>query len=266
MLSTDPSIAFRPITSSEIPAAAAAVLERIRSRAPRVHCITNAVAQNFSANMLLAIGAIPSMTIAPEEVAPFAARADALLVNLGTFDSERRAAADLAIEAVAGEGKPWLLDPVFIERSPPRTAYAKSLLAKRPRAVRLNRPEFAALAGHDADETKLAAFAAAHDATMGLTGQVDIVADRVRRVSISNGHPLMAKITAMGCAGSALVGACLAVESDAWVAMASGLLILGVAGDVAAKDAKGPGSLAVGILDALHNLDGKALIAQAKVA
>jgi hydroxyethylthiazole kinase len=224
------------------------------------------VAQNFSANLLLAAGAIPSMTIAPEEVAQFAARADALLVNLGTFDAERRAAADLAIAAVAGEGKPWLLDPVFIERSPPRTAYAKSLLAKHPRAVRLNRPEFAALAGHEADENKLTAFAAAHDVTTGLTGAVDIVADRSRRVSISNGHPLMAKITAMGCAGSALVGACLAVESDPWVAMASALLILGVAGDIAARDAKGPGSLAVGILDALHNLEGKMLIAQAKVS
>ena len=260
MLSPD-----RPVTSRDIPAAAAAVLERIRARAPRVHCITNAVAQNFSANLLLAAGAIPSMTIAPEEVAQFAARADALLVNLGTFDSERRAAADLAIDAVAGEGKPWLLDPVFIERSPPRTAYAKSLLAKKPRAVRLNRPEFAALAGYEADDAKLSAFAAAHNATMGLTGQVDIVADRARRVSIGNGHPLMAKVTAMGCAGSALVGACLAVERDPWIAMASGLLMLGVAGDIAAQDARGPGSFAAGILDALYNLDGNTLIAQAKV-
>ena len=57
------------------------------SAGPRVHCITNAVAQNFTANMLLAAGAVPSMTIAPKEVGRFAARADALLVNLGTFDA-----------------------------------------------------------------------------------------------------------------------------------------------------------------------------------
>jgi hypothetical protein len=104
MLSPD-----RPITSKDIPAAAAGVLERIRERSPRVHCITNAVAQNFSANMLLAIGAIPSMTIAPEEVAQFAGRADALLVNLGTFDAERRTAAYVAIEVMTQQGKPWLL-------------------------------------------------------------------------------------------------------------------------------------------------------------
>ena len=260
MLSPD-----RPVAPRDIPAMAADVLERVRARAPRVHCITNAVAQNFSANMLLAVGGIPSMTIAPEEVAPFAARADALLVNLGTFDAERRAAADLAIETATGEGRPWLLDPVFIERSPPRTAYARSLLARRPKAIRLNRAEFAALAGGEADGGKLAAFAAAHDAVMGLTGETDLVADRSRRLSIGNGHPLMAKVTAMGCAGSGLTAACLAVEPDAWIATASGLLILGVAGEIAAEAARGPGSLAVGILDTLHTLDGATLIARARV-
>src|SRR4051794_4243279 len=132
MLSPD-----RSISSKDIAAAAADVLERIRAKAPRVHCITNAVAQNFSANMLLAAGAIPSMTIAADEVGEFAARADALLVNLGTFDVERRAAAEIAIAAVARAGKPWLLDPVFIERSAPRAAFARGLLARRPSAVRL---------------------------------------------------------------------------------------------------------------------------------
>src|SRR5262245_7735308 len=123
MLSPD-----RPVASKDIPSAAAEVLERIRTRAPRVHCITNVVAQNFSANMLLAAGAIPSMTIAPDEIAEFVVRADALLINLGTFDAERRIASGLAIEAAAQNGKPWLLDPVFIERSQPRTVFAKSLV------------------------------------------------------------------------------------------------------------------------------------------
>ncbi len=49
---------------SELPVIAADMLERLRARRPRVHCITNAVAQNFTANMLLAAGAVPSMTIA----------------------------------------------------------------------------------------------------------------------------------------------------------------------------------------------------------
>ena len=71
---------------------AATVLRRIREHAPRVHCITNTVAQQFTTNVLLAAGAVPSMTLSPQEIGGFVAGADALLVNLGTFDAERRAA------------------------------------------------------------------------------------------------------------------------------------------------------------------------------
>src|SRR5580704_2476969 len=108
------------------------VLARIRSRAPRVHCITNSVAQAYTANMLLAAGAVPSMTISPEEIAAFAAGADALLVNLGTFDAERRTAIELALGALGQGGKPWVLDPVFIERSPARAQFAQSLVRRKP--------------------------------------------------------------------------------------------------------------------------------------
>lgn len=260
MLSPD-----RQVASNDIPAAAADVLERIRARAPRVHCITNAVAQNFTANMLLAVGAIPSMTIAPDEVAGFAARTDALLVNLGTFDAERRNAAHIAIDAATSESKPWLLDPVFVERSPPRAAFARMLLSRKPRAVRLNRAEFSALSGSDVDGAALTKFAEENHTTIGLTGETDVILSPGRFVCLGNGSPLMAKVTAMGCAGSAVIGACLAVEPDAWVATAAGLLILGVAGELAAAQARGPGSLAVGILDTLHTLDGAALMAQARL-
>ncbi|HSL80519.1 MAG TPA: hydroxyethylthiazole kinase, partial [Pseudolabrys sp.] len=39
--------------------AAPDILARLRALSPRVHCITNAVAQNFTANMLLAAGCVP---------------------------------------------------------------------------------------------------------------------------------------------------------------------------------------------------------------
>src|SRR5262245_32693127 len=139
------------ITSRDLPGVAANVLARVRERAPRVHCITNAVAQNFTANMLLAAGAIPSMTIATEEVGQFAATADALLVNLGTFDAERRAAARVAIEKVHERRVPWVLDPVFVDRSEARAAFAASLIAQHPWAIRLNHAEFGALTGGQLD-------------------------------------------------------------------------------------------------------------------
>ncbi len=235
-------------------------------RRPRVHCITNAVAQTFTANMLLAAGAVPSMTIAPKEVRAFAARADALLINLGTFDPERQKASLAAIGVANKAGIPWVLDPVFIDRSPPRAAFAKKLVALKPRALRLNLAEFGALAGGKTDDAALARFAKARRTVVGLTGERDLVRDAARLAAIANGHPLMARVTAMGCAASALVGATLAVEPDAWKAAAAALIVIGVAGEIAAARARGPGSFAMEILDALYALDRDTLIARAKVS
>jgi hydroxyethylthiazole kinase len=251
--------------ASELPHITADLLTRVRERSPRVHCVTNAVAQTFTANVLLAAGAIPSMTISADEIGAFVARADAVLINLGTFDAERRDATATALEVASEEGVPWVLDPVFIDRSEPRGAYAKSLLAHKPRAIRLNRPEFLALSGQDADGGTLMKFALDTLSIVALTGSVDIVADGAGHVALENGHPLMARVTAMGCAASALAGAFLAVEGDALKATAAALLAFGVAGEVAGSEARGPGSLAIGIVDALYALDADTLAQKARV-
>ncbi len=251
---------------SELPQITAELVERLRQRRPRVHCITNAVAQTFTANVLLALGAVPSMTISPKEVPSFIRRADALLVNLGMFDAERQKASLAAIAAVNKLRKPWVLDPVFIDRSPPRAALARRLVAKRPAALRLNEQEFRALGGKVADAVASARYAAKTRTVVGLTGERDLVSDGVRLVAIANGDPMMAKVTAMGCAGSAVVAAFLAVESDAWLATAAALIAFGVAGEVAAERSHGPGSFSVEIVDALYALDRATLVGKAKVA
>ena len=252
---------------SELPAITADVIERIREKRPRVHCITNAVAQNFTANMLLAAGAVPSMTIAQKEVRAFAARADAVLVNLGTFDPERQKAALAAIAVANKRGVPWVLDPVFVDRSPPRAAFAKTLLGRKPRAIRLNAAEFSALSGGpNADDAALAKFAKARKTVVGLTGQRDFIRDGERLAAVANGDPLMARVTAMGCVASALVAAALAVEPDAWKATAAALIAIGVAGEVAAARSRGPGSFAAEILDAIYALDRATLLARARVS
>jgi hydroxyethylthiazole kinase len=250
---------------SELPIIAADILHRLRERRPRVHCITNAVAQNFTANMLLAAGAIPSMTIAPKEIKAFVARADALLVNLGTFDAERQKASLLAVAAANKSRTPWVLDPVFIDRSPPRAAFAKKLARLSPRVVRLNAAEFGALAGGKTDDRTLARYAAARRTVVGLTGERDMVRDAERRVAVANGHPLMARVTAMGCAASALTAACLAVEGDAFRATAAALVLIGLSGEIAAARARGPGSFAMEIVDAVYRLERDAVIAGARV-
>ena len=249
----------------ELPHITADILMRLRERSPRVHCITNSVAQTFTANVLLAAGAIPSMTLSADEIGAFVARADALLVNLGTFDAERRAAAEAALKGAGENGVPWVLDPVFIDRSEPRAAYAKSLLAERPRAIRLNAGEFTALSGAEVDDSAVGRFARHTGAVVALTGTVDRIADGARFVHVENGHPLMARVTAMGCAASALNAAFLAVESDAFLATAAALLCFGVAGGIAGERASGPGSFASAIMDALYALDRRTLMDKARV-
>ena len=252
-----------PIELADI---AADVLARVRDRAPRVHCITNTVAQQYTANMLLAAGAIPSMTISPEEIAAFVAGADALLVNLGTFDAERRTAIELALGALGQGGMPWVLDPVFIERSPARAQFAQSLVTRGPAVVRLNSKEFAALSDGDAAGDAPARFAKSHGTIVALTGERDVVTDGERSAKVANGDALMGLVTAMGCAGSALVAAALVVERDRWRATIAALVALGVAGEVAAENTSGPGRFASWIIDALHGLDGATLRARTRVA
>ncbi|MBL9058749.1 MAG: hydroxyethylthiazole kinase, partial [Mangrovicoccus sp.] len=56
----------------------------MRAASPLVQCITNYVAMNFAANVLLATGASPAMVHSPEESGQFAVVAGALTVNIGT--------------------------------------------------------------------------------------------------------------------------------------------------------------------------------------
>src|SRR4029077_16318842 len=252
-----------PIELADI---AADVLARIRERAPRVHCITNSVAQQYKANMLLAAGAVPSMPISPGEGGTFVAGRNALLINPGTFDRERKSAIENATAIAADKGLPWLVDPVFIERSPARAEFARALIGSSPPVLRVNRTECAPLSGAKADGETAARFAEAHATIIALTGDIDTVTDGRRGIAIANGDPLMGLVTAMGCAGAALVCAALAVERDAWLATLAALAAFGVAGEVAAQRAHGPGRFAGALIGALPGLARRTLRSRLKVS
>jgi hydroxyethylthiazole kinase len=172
----------------------------------------------------------------------------------------------VAVKTAAEKELPWLLDPVFVDRSPGRAQFGRALFAARPSVVRLNHAEFAALSGDKPESDAAERFARANATIVALTGGVDIVTDGPRRIEIANGDPLMAAVTAMGCAGAAFVCAALAVEADAWLATPAALAAFGVAGEVAAQGAQGPGSFSVGMIDALHRLDRATLRARIKAS
>jgi hydroxyethylthiazole kinase len=233
----------------------------------RVHAITNTAAQVFTANLLLAAGGIPSLTVAADEVAAFVSQAAALLVNLGTLDADRRASIPWAIAAARAQKKPWVLDPVFVDLSPPRLELARLCLIGCPAALRCSASEFASLAGSDHDrDAAVQAFAKEHAIVVALTGPVDRVIDGTRSVTIDHGHPLMSRVAAMGCAATALIAAFNALHDDPLEAAAAALLVIGIAGEIAAERARGPGSFEPIILDSLYGLDRSTILARASTA
>ncbi len=117
---------------------AAPVVTQLRRHAPLVHCITNDVVQNFTANVLLALGASPAMVVDTEEAAQFAAIADALLINLGTLTHPQQQAMRAAIDGACAAGKPVDARP---GRGRPRSRCARNL---RGRSWRVAQPPFAA--------------------------------------------------------------------------------------------------------------------------
>ncbi len=236
---------------------AACLLHAIRVRRPRVHCLTNTIAESLTANGLLAIGAVPSLTQSLEEVADFVASADALLVNLGTLDVRRREVIDVAVSVAIGADLPWVLDPVFIDRSPGRLHFAHRLLRSAPSVIRANAVEWTALNTSDILVPERTARA--------MTGAIDTLAQGVRCLEIANGTPDLAQVAATGCLAGALIAAFAVVEADPFIAAGAALGVLGIAGERAAEQASGPGSFAVALLDALATLDSAALAADLKM-
>ena len=252
------------ITASSLAAAHAA----LRGGRPLVHNIISAVSANFAANVLLALGAAPAMAESPDEVGSFAAVADALAVNLGMITPPRAEAMRLAAASASKAGKPWVLDPVGAGGIADRARFARELCQLRPWAIRGNASEILGLAGEvgrgrgvdavtGSAEALLAArrLAAETGAVIAVTGAVDYVTDGAQAVALENGHALMTRITAMGCAASAVVAACLALDADRPRAVAHALSMVAVAGEMAAASARGPGSMQVAFLDALPAID-----------
>lgn len=241
---------------------------RVRATSPLVHCLTNLVVSNFTANVLLALGASPAMVVAPEETGEFAAIADALLINIGTIDSQQLLAMRFAIAGANGAGKPWVLDPI-VAGLPFRMSAARQFINQGPAAIRGNASEIIALASEGQTKTKgVDSLGPAEEALesartlavesrtiVAVSGETDYVVDGARTLAIPGGHFLMTQVTGVGCALNATIAAYIAVTRDPFLGTAGALLAFATAGEAAARQATGPGSFAVAFLDQLSQLD-----------
>jgi hydroxyethylthiazole kinase len=253
-------------------------LRDLRERKPLIHQITNYVVMNETANATLAIGALPVMAHAIEEVEEMASFAGALVLNIGTLSQAWIDAMLLAGKAANAAGAPVVLDPVGAGATRLRTDTAKRILHDVDVAVvRGNAAEVAALAGIEAEIRGVESIGAAAEgaelaraaarklgAVVSVTGPVDHVSDGARTLAVANGDPLLATITGSGCIASALTGCFLAVAPPLEGAAAA-LAALGLAGEDAALDAKGPGTFHANLYDALYNLTPRALDDRARI-
>lgn len=258
---------------------AALNLTALRNQKPLIHNITNFVVMNFTANALLAFGASPVMAHAPEEVEEMVSFAGALVLNIGTLTHSWVDAMLMAGKKANELGIPIVLDPVGAGATAFRTASAMKLMdALSISVVRGNASEVLSLAGKDSqtkgvdavhrvDEAEETAVALSRklDATLAITGSVDLVTDGKHVLRVFNGHERMGQVTGTGCTATALIGAFLAVDGDRLEATATALAAYGLAGEDAALESKGPGSFHPALLDALFNLDTEQLVKKIRI-
>jgi hydroxyethylthiazole kinase len=254
-------------------------LRRMRAERPLVHQITNYVVMNETANATLALGALPVMAHAREEVEEMVALAGALVLNIGTL-SPNWVEAMIAAGGKANElGVPVVLDPVGAGATSYRTDVARRVLDEVDVTVlRGNMGEVATLVGADAEVRGVESMAGGDAADVArtaartlnvvasVTGAVDHVSDGEHVIRIANGHPLLASVTGTGCMSSAITGCFLAVAETPLAAAAEALVAFGVAGEDAAVSAHGPGSFHVGLYDALAALDPATLDGRAQLS
>ena len=257
------------------------VLQTVRETGPLVSCITNSVAANITANVLLAVGAAPAMVDITGEAGPFAAAASGLLINLGTPQPEQRAAALEAATAAGEAGTPWVLDPVAIGSLAHRTALARELIAMGPAVVRGNASEIMALLGAGGGrgpETSAdveAAMDAAHSVSerfgcvVAVSGPVDAIVEGTHVTRIVGGSPMLTRVTGGGCALGALIAAFIAAgrardvgsrgeragaDTTRTCTVACHAVYSAAAKRAEARSA-GPGSFQPAFLDALYALE-----------
>ncbi|MFW6596940.1 hydroxyethylthiazole kinase [Propionibacteriaceae bacterium Y2011] len=262
----------------QLRAAMSVAVDEFRRTVPLVQCLTNIVAAQWTANVLLAAGAAPAMVDNPEEAGGFAEVASGTLVNLGTPYPETVAAMRAAVEARRRSGAGWVLDPVAVGGLPWRTEIARELVRAHPPAViRGNSSEIAGLAGAaggrgvdatDRPEDVLPAarqLADEFDCVVAVSGEVDHIVAGDELVRVHNGDVMMTRVTGVGCALGALMSGLVSV-AEPRVAAITATAWLTVAADRAMATAAGPGSFAAILLDEVAAVDGATIAAAARLS
>ncbi len=243
-------------------------IQAIKKCSPLVHNITNYVVMEQTANSLLAIGASPVMAHALEEAEDMAMIANSLVLNIGTLSSSWVKGMMLALKAANSKNIPSVFDPVGSGATPYRTSVANSILNHGAiTAIRGNASEVVSLNGSQSftkgvDSSLNASdyieqaktLALKNKSIVWMSEKTDVVTNGLILILIHNGHPLMGRVTGMGCTATAITGAFLAVNQDPLLGCAHAAVLMGITGEIAAKKGEGPGSFKLAFIDTLYNI------------
>lgn len=242
-------------------------LNTLRQINPVIHNLTNWVAMNTTANLLLAVGAAPIMAHAQPELAYIIAIANALVINIGTLDENWVAAIDLAQKLALQRKIPIIFDPVGAGASRYRTEIATHILNCGVKILRGNPSEIMALVQDDIQTKGVDSIHHSHDAisaaqllsikykiTVVISGQTDIIIDQNRLTTVPYGTSLFTKVTGMGCSATAIIAAFAAINQDYFLASAHAMVTFTLAGQIAALNSKGPASFYNNLIDTLYTM------------
>lgn len=264
---------------------------KLKEDRPLIHVVTNFVVMNQTANVLLALGAAPTMSWAKEDLEYISGISDGLCVNMGTPTQERVEAMTTLMELAEASGKPLVLDPVGAGAGPHRTKISRTLSALAPhKIIRGNASEICSLVddhssprgvdnimstaaakkilvthgrtGDSSDEgqgwgvdSKGGQLLTEHASCLLVSGKEDMIISASQALIIKNGSPLMDAVTGTGCILSAMTAAFYAVSQNPFEAAVASCATAGIAGELAAEKSAGPGTFLSNFIDALYSLD-----------
>lgn len=250
----------------------------LQTQQPLVHYISNNVAANYVANVLLAAGASPALVDNPYEAEDFAKISAALNINVGTPNTEQMQAMQRAAEAAQRHAIPWVLDPVgYGTVLTWRSKMVDELLAYQPSIIRGNATEISNLSGHmlqskGVDSTsssqniyRLATGLFAHCEVIAISGASDFILSKEYNcvIRVDGGSYLQPKITATGCALGGLLAAYAGV-SNSTIASIAAHVHFAIAGELAYQKTQSVGTFNMAFLDAIYELNAEQIQQYAK--
>lgn len=255
------------------------LLTQVREKSPLVQNITNFVVMNNTANALLALGASPIMVHAEEELEEVLSFCNSLVINIGTLSKPWADNMILAAQIANKLGKPWVLDPVGAGISSLRNETLQALMLLKPTVIRGNASEIIALQNFNrksvkgVDSTHSSSYALEAGKLLQketgsiicISGATDYVISNNEITEIKNGTSVMTKVTGMGCTATAITGAFIGLAKHPYQEAVAGVAITSLAGELAAKISKGPGSLQLNFYDILFNLAKEQILGNLKI-